>query len=208
MTIDERDGIEALLAIGDPPGPPELGEAHESVTAALRDFLDAFAGARTDAADARRLEETLAGWTRALRERATDERGRLWGHWLAHPGRGQALVPRVYDQVRDGYATSAKVVFGRFHVGENMAVHGGAISLLFDDLLGWLGHDAELPPSRTAYLKTNFRSVTPVGVELEVRGRIDRIAGRKRYLAGDLSHGDTLCADVEGLWVELRPGQQ
>lgn len=208
MTIDERDGIAALLAIGDPPGSAELGDACEGAVAALRTFLDAFAGARTDVTEAHALREALEALTPFLRERETDERQRLWGHWLDRPGRGQALVPRVYDEVRDELVMTAKVVFGRFHVGENMAVHGGAISLLFDDILGWLGHHAQLAPSRTAYLKTNFRSVTPVGVELQIRARIDRIEGRKRFLRGELFRGDTLCADVEGLWIELRSGQQ
>nr|WP_281363800.1 PaaI family thioesterase [Nocardioides daedukensis] len=88
-----------------------------------------------------------------------------------------------------------------------MAVHGGAISMLFDDLLGWLLARSDLPPSRTAFLTTNFRAVTPVGVELTVHARITHVEGRKRFLAAELRHGDTVCADAEGLWVELRPGQ-
>ena len=31
--------------------------------------------------------------------------------------------------------------------------------------------------------------------------------GRKRLLRGTLRHGDTLCAEVEGLFVVLLPGQ-
>lgn len=207
MTINERDGITALLAIGDPPGPSELGEAYEGAAAALRSFLDAFAGARTDVAGAGAIREALDSRTPLLREREADERQRLWGHWLDRPGRGQALVPRMYDEVRDEFGMTAKVVFGRFHVGENMAVQRGAISLHFDDILGGLGYNAQLAPSRTAYLN-QFPFGQPVGVELQVHGRIDRIEGRKRFLRGGLLRGDTLCADVEGLWIELRPGQQ
>ena len=37
--------------------------------------------------------------------------------------------------------------------------------------------------------------------------RVDRIEGRKRFVSGELRHGDTVCAQAEGLWVELLPGQ-
>jgi hypothetical protein len=31
--------------------------------------------------------------------------------------------------------------------------------------------------------------------------------GRKRFLRGTVHHGDRLCAEAEGLFVELKPGQ-
>jgi acyl-CoA thioesterase FadM len=62
-------------------------------------------------------------------------------------------------------------------------------------------------PARTAYLHVDFRHVTPVETELQVRVRFDREEGRKRFLRGTLHDGDTLCAEAEGLFVALRPGQ-
>ena len=49
--------------------------------------------------------------------------------------------------------------------------------------------------------------MTPVGVELEVRVWMDRIEGRKRFVRGELKHGPVLCAEAEGLFVELLEGQ-
>jgi acyl-CoA thioesterase FadM len=61
--------------------------------------------------------------------------------------------------------------------------------------------------SRTAYLHVNFRAISPIGHELRVTARVDRIEGRKRFLTGAIHHHGTLTADAEGLFVELRPGQ-
>lgn len=210
MTTDEasqHDMISALRALAAAPGAPELSDPYDAMIAELRVFLDALAGASVTVSEAERVREQLSSWNRLLLSQQVGESDRLWGHWMERAGRGQALVPVYAGEHVEG-ELSAKVVFGRLHVGENMAVHGGAVSLLFDDALGWLMIRSGLPPSRTAYLTTNFRSVTPVGVELTLRGRVDRIEGRKRFLTGEIRHGDTLCAEAEGLWVELRPGQR
>jgi len=78
---------------------------------------------------------------------------------------------------------------------------------VFDDLLGRLANAGGRRTSRTAYLTVNYRSITPIGRELRLEGRVDRQEGRKRFLTGRLFDGDTLCADAEGLFIELRPGQ-
>ena len=36
--------------------------------------------------------------------------------------------------------------------------------------------------------------------------RFDREEGRKRYLTGEIRHGERLCAEAHGLFVVLRPG--
>ena len=62
-------------------------------------------------------------------------------------------------------------------------------------------------PARTAYLTVNYRAITPVDVELQLTGSIDRSEGRKTWATGRLHDGDRLVADAEGLFVKLRPGQ-
>lgn len=86
-------------------------------------------------------------------------------------------------------------------------MHGGAIPLLFDEVLGRLASSEDRTPARTAYLHTDFRSITPVGEELVVRAWFVSEQGRKRILRAELMHGETLCAEAEGLFIELRPGQ-
>ena len=60
---------------------------------------------------------------------------------------------------------------------------------------------------RTAFLHVNFRSPAMVGHELRITTWIDREEGRKLFIAGTLDDDNTRVADVEGLWVKLRPGQ-
>lgn len=122
-------------------------------------------------------------------------------------GRGGAFSPALHiDEVFEDSA-SGRVTFGRFYLGGNGAVHGGAIPLLFDEGMGWLANTSGRSPARTAFLNVNFRHVTPVETELQVRIWFDRQEGRKRFLRGTLHDADTLCADAEGLFVALRPGQ-
>ena len=99
----------------------------------------------------------------------------------------------------------ASVVFTNFFHGANGAAHGGTIPLIFDEILGRLSTSGGAR-RRTAYLKVDFRSVTPVNRELTIEGHLERSEGRKFWVAGSLRDGQTLCAQAEGLWVELKPG--
>jgi acyl-coenzyme A thioesterase PaaI-like protein len=150
---------------------------------------------------------TLAGVSERLRAYAVPEPRQITGHLSGVPGRGQAMAPVVRVEEWTNTRATGRVTFGRFYLGGNGAVHGGAIPLVFDEILGRLANTGGRPPSRTAYLNVNYRSITPVGADLRFEGRFDREEGRKRFLTATLHHGDTLCADAEGLFVALRPGQ-
>ena len=116
------------------------------------------------------------------------------------------MAPALHVEELDPDHVRGHVTFGRFFVGGNGAAHGGAIALIFDEMMGRLAN-TERRPSRTAYLHVNYRSVTPIERELQLTARFDREEGRKRFLSGELRDGGTLCADVAGLFVALRPGQ-
>ncbi|MGK8553841.1 PaaI family thioesterase [Nocardia gipuzkoensis] len=130
------------------------------------------------------------------------------GRAVELPGRGSLLLLpwRVVEAGPDGIEMTG--VFRRFHLGGNGAAHGGVLPLLFDDLLGMIVHYAGRPISRTAYLHVNYRKITPLEAPLTVRGRVDRIEGRKTFITAELraEQGDLL-ADCEGLMVELLPWQ-
>ena len=62
--------------------------------------------------------------------------------------------------------------------------------------------------ARTAFLKVNFRKVTPLDVELFFEATSDRIEGRKRWgSARLLDAAGNVLADCEGLFLQLLPGQ-
>jgi hypothetical protein len=173
---------------------------------ALRVLQDRITGAAPSTELAAEVSRTLTDLAVQLGEYAVDEPDQI-ADQVEVPGRAQALVPVVCLDEQDERHAAGRVTFGRFYLGRNGAAHGGAIPLVFDDVLGRLACTGGRAPSRTAYLHVNYRSITPVGRELQVTARFDREEGRKRFLSGELRDGGTLCADVEGLFVALRPGQ-
>ena len=52
----------------------------------------------------------------------------------------------------------------------------------------------------------DFKNVTPLDVELEVRAHFEKIDGRKRFTYGALYHGDVLTAEARALFIELKDG--
>jgi acyl-coenzyme A thioesterase PaaI-like protein len=125
----------------------------------------------------------------------------------ATTGHGQTMAPSFAAMWGDHDSVHGTVRFGRYFLGGGGAAHGGAIPLLFDELLGQLANSGERAPSRTAYLHTDYRSITPIGEELAVRAWFVSEQGRKRVLRATITHGETLCAEAEGLFVVLRPDQ-
>jgi acyl-coenzyme A thioesterase PaaI-like protein len=98
--------------------------------------------------------------------------------------------------------------FARFHLGRNGAVHGGSLGMLFDTVLGMTSSVLTGGPyQRTAYLKINYRHIVPIEKELQIEAEIDRVEGRKIFVSGRLSDGDTLLTEADALFVRLKPGQ-
>jgi len=64
------------------------------------------------------------------------------------------------------------------------------------------------PPYRfvTASLKVDYLRPTPLGVPLEIRGRVKEISGRKVIVAATLSAGGTVCARGEIVAVQMPEG--
>jgi acyl-coenzyme A thioesterase PaaI-like protein len=129
------------------------------------------------------------------------------GRRLDLPGRGNILQVPAELETEDGRVRGT-AQFRRFHLGRNGAAHGGSIAMLFDSVLGYTAAKLTRSPyQRTAYLHVNYRRIVPVEEELRVDAGIERIDGRKIFVEGRLSDGDTVLADGEALFVRLRPGQ-
>jgi acyl-coenzyme A thioesterase PaaI-like protein len=186
---------------------PGGGREYGDLILALRDFLDDVAAAAPDTATTVALTQDLKGWADRLAPAAVPERRQLFARRLDLPGRGQTMAPNFIPTAGDHQSVQGTVTFGRYFLGGGGAVHGGAIPLLFDEVLGRLASSGDRAPARTAHLHTDFRSITPVGEELAVRAWFVSEQGRKRLLRATITHGDTLCAEAEGLFIELRPDQ-
>jgi acyl-coenzyme A thioesterase PaaI-like protein len=150
--------------------------------------------------------DTLEKLAAELAPFEVDEAHQVTAHRLDLPGRGQTMTPVIHIDEWDGEHVAAHVTLGRFYLGSGGAAHGGVLGLIFDETLGRLANTGRTR-SRTAYLHVNFRRITPIGPELRVTARVDRVEGRKRFLSGTISCDGAVTADAEGLFVELRPGQ-
>ena len=124
------------------------------------------------------------------------------------PGMGSLLMPpwMLTQYGPDGVEMTG--YFSRFHVGGNMAVHGGVLPLLFDYMFGMVSHAAGRPISRTAFLHVDYRKVTPIDAPLPMRGRVTKTEGRKAFVSAELvDPSETVLAEGNGLMVRLLPGQ-
>lgn len=185
----------------------ENGDRYGDMIARLRSFLDYVAAARLDAATVAALTDDLGAWCERLAPSAVSDREQVFARRSDVLGRGQTMAPAFLVHEADRFSVRGTVRFGRYFLGGNGAVHGGAIPLLFDEVLGRLSGSAGRGLARTAYLHTDYRSITPVGVELDVHGWFVSEEGRKRVLRAELRDGDVLCAEAEGLFIVLNPGQ-
>ncbi|MGH3564213.1 MAG: PaaI family thioesterase [Mycobacterium sp.] len=138
----------------------------------------------------------------------TDEWSAPSGGRMDLPMRGNVLtVPMKVKKTDDG-RLRGWARFRRFHLGRNGAVHGGAIALLFDSVLGLASSVLTRGPyRRTAYLHVNYRNIVPIEKELQIDAGISRVEGRKIFVETRLTDGETLLSEGEALFVLLKPGQ-
>lgn len=182
--------------------------AYPAMIDTLRGFLDDLARAKLDEETISALDGELRQWQGRVAPLVASERDRMFGRVDDVPGHGQVMCPAFAIEEQDATSVRARVTFGDYFLGGNAAAHGGAISLLFDEILGIPANSGAGAMARTAYLHVNYRAITPMNKELQVTASMVSVDGRKRMVRGELKDGDRVCADAEGLFLELLPGQQ
>jgi len=95
---------------------------------------------------------------------------------------------------------TGEVTLGAAYNGPPGAVHGGIIAAVFDELLGTTAVVNDVA-GFTGTLTVVYRSPTPLDTEITMRGWIDRVEGRKTFARGEIHHGETLCAEAEGIFI-------
>ena len=181
------------------------GPEYARMIEAMRSFLDTVAGAKPDTGTINRLTGDLRRWEAELAQAQVSEREQLFGRRPDLPGRGQTMLPAFVVAESGDNGIRGSVTFGRYFLGGGGAAHGGAITLLFDDVLGRVANTGGRRPARTAYLNVDYRAVTPLDTELTLTGAFVKEEGRKRFVRGELRNGETLCAEAEALFIELLP---
>jgi acyl-coenzyme A thioesterase PaaI-like protein len=185
-------------------GGPDYGRFIEAVRA-LQDHaraVDAPDGVISEAADLlEKVSDLLSPFD-------ADEWTTPSGRRMDLPMRGNILSVPMKVRKTDTGRIHGTVRFRRFHLGRNGAVHGGEVAHVFDSVLGLASSVLTGGPrQRTAYLHINYRQIVPIEKELQIDAGVDRVEGRKIFVSGRLSDGDTVLTDSEALFVLLKPGQ-
>jgi acyl-coenzyme A thioesterase PaaI-like protein len=185
-------------------GGPDYGRFIDAVRALQNHARAANAPDRviTEAADL--LEKASA----LLRPFDADEWASPSGRRMDLPQRGNILTIPMSARKGDDGRIHGWARFARFHLGRNGAVHGGCLGMLFDSVLGLTSSVLTGGPhQRTAYLKIDYRHIVPIDTELQFDAGVDHVDGRKIFVSGRLTDGDTLLAEADALFVRLKPGQ-
>jgi acyl-coenzyme A thioesterase PaaI-like protein len=185
-------------------GGPDYGRFVEAV----RELQDHARSADAPDDVVTRAADALDDLNRLLAPYDADEWHSPSGRRMDLPNRGNIMQVPVNLVVTEDGRVGGTAHFRRFHLGRNGAVHGGALALLFDSLLGFAAYKlSNSLYQRTAYLHVNYRQIAPVDKDLQVDAAIDRIEGRKIFVTGRVLDGDAVLCEAEALFVKLKPGQ-
>lgn len=205
-TETRRLGASVHEYVGKPVAPDLMGPAIDLV-GAMADLQDAFGELAIDAPTATELTASLRAMVDLLQAHRGPEEDRFYGRMVGQPTRGQTFA-RFLEPTRIGANDAAGTVrFGSFYAGPKGAVHGGAVMAFLDEAAGWLISATGRPRSRTAYFHTDFRSLTPANVDLDVELHFREEIGRKMFVVATIRQGDTVCAEAEGLFLHMLEGQ-
>jgi acyl-coenzyme A thioesterase PaaI-like protein len=199
--VTETRGFPELKPVD---APPEL----ERFAAAVRRLQDLAVSTNPDGETWDAATEAIEDACAALEPHQVPDGHAPAGRAIKLPGLGHPLIPpwTITTFGADGVVMEGQ--FTRFHVGGNMAVHGGVIPLFYDWHFGMIVSAAERPISRTAYLHVDYRAVTPIDTPLISRGRIDRLDGRKAFVTATMTDADgTVLSEANGLMIKLLPHQ-
>ncbi len=152
------------------PTPAEMPPGYPAMVEALRVFQDAFAGAVPPDDLVAAVTSDLTRLTAELNRHQVPEHEQLAGRLPAQPGRGQAMAPALYVEEHSPNYVRGHVTFGRFFVGGNGAAHGGAIALIFDEMMGGWPTPSAAPRARPTCTSTTAASPRWAGCSTPRRG--------------------------------------
>lgn len=205
-----RDDVDEHVGGGfNPPVPTDRGGPdYGRFVEAVRQLQDHARAADAPDEVITKAADALDDLNRLLTPYDADEWHSPSGRRMDLPNRGNLLQVPADLTVTEAGRIGGTARFRRFHLGRNGAVHGGALAHLFDSLLGFTAFKlSETKRQRTAYLRVNYRKIVPVERELQVDAGVDRVEGRKIFVAGRLCDGDDVLCEAEALFVRLNPGQ-
>jgi acyl-coenzyme A thioesterase PaaI-like protein len=183
------------------------GTEFAELLAATRRVQDLVAGTAASPAVLAAATDRLRETAELLAESEAADGEQHAGYRLDLSGRGHPLLaPCQVDSLTDD-RVEGRVTLSRAHLSGGGRAHAGAVALLFGEVLGVLSVMGGRLPARNASLHVNYRKATPIGRELQVIGRVTGVDGRKIHVVGQLTDGETVVADAEGLYLKVeQPG--
>lgn len=141
--------------------------------------------------------ETLAAELRAWPVRRSTPP--LTSGYLGHRS---ILLPAVEYDVSDPQAFITRTRLGIGYEGPPGRVHGGVVAYLFDCVFGLAFGHLGIPAAMTGTMTVNYLAATPLNAELVVRMTLDRVEGRKAFLAGTLTADGVMTASAEVIMIQ------
>jgi acyl-coenzyme A thioesterase PaaI-like protein len=183
-------------------------QAYREMLTAVRGFQNAVVQANPSLEQLEQMTSSLQQMQAMLEAQAVPEVERWYGRGGGRDGKLQLVTPQlIFEKVEDD-RIQAHTVAGEFYIGMNGAMHGGIVATIFDAILGRMAAGTQGLVCRTAYLTTEYKAITPLNQRLDLVAKLESVERRKRFVTGQLWHGDTLCAKADALFVEMLPGQQ
>ncbi len=136
---------------------------------------------------------------------------RLRAHYCFGCGEHNPIGLRLHFE-RDDRGVAARYVPRREDQGFPGLVHGGLLSLLLDEAMGWAMYADEVF-AVTARMETRFRKPVPLDRALRVRSRIRSQRGRRLEVEAELCDAedgvdDDVLAEASGLFVRMSPEEE
>lgn len=108
----------------------------------------------------------------------------------------------IESDVGEFGAVTGEAVFTELFEGPPGHCHGGFVAAAFDEVLG-MAQSLTGRPGMTGKLSITYRSPTPLGTTIRYVGWVEKVEGRKIFTKGTAHHGQTLCAEAEGLFLSM-----
>ena len=121
---------------------------------------------------------------------------------------GNKMIEKYEVYKRPVGSTDENVVIAHIAFGEHLdghpgIVHGGILSLMFDDLLGFGFYSLGIQMAFTANLNVDYRTPVPAGTRVLVAAQLESREGRKLFWKAQMTSLDkkTLYAEATSLYI-------
>ena len=111
--------------------------------------------------------------------------------------KGMKMVPVIKDR-----KIYAKYIFEKSFEGGPGLVHGGILSTVLDDMMGYATFTQNLF-CVTANLNVNFRAPSPVDKEFELYAWVKEVDGNKVYAESVIQSEDSIHVEADGLFINI-----